>query len=214
MKLKEMILVTGLVLALPMVALADEHRKEEQAEERKEEKTEEGKEEKAEEPEKEKAEEGKEEKAEEPKKEKAEEGKEEKAEEPEKEKAEEGKEEKAEEPKEDKAEEPKEDKAEEASQGRQGRRGRRAQGRPSRRPAEKPRLIARWRACRAKLSIPSFNFARFVDPRTRRGLKQSCRQPQGEQHDNLIYPRLIAGARYAQRCPVEFGVPMETVIAA
>jgi hypothetical protein len=25
---------------------------------------------------------------------------------------------------------------------------------------------------------------------------------------------LVAGARYAQRCPVEFGVPMEVVIAA
>jgi hypothetical protein len=25
---------------------------------------------------------------------------------------------------------------------------------------------------------------------------------------------LVAGARYAQRCPVEFGVPMEAVIAA
>jgi len=26
--------------------------------------------------------------------------------------------------------------------------------------------------------------------------------------------QLVAGARYAQRCPVEFGVPMEVVIAA
>jgi len=26
--------------------------------------------------------------------------------------------------------------------------------------------------------------------------------------------RLVAGARYAQRCPVGFGVPMEVVIAA
>jgi hypothetical protein len=30
-----------------------------------------------------------------------------------------------------------------------------------------------------------------------------------------LYPTLfVAGARYAQRCPVEFGVPMEVVIAA
>jgi hypothetical protein len=46
------------------------------------------------------------------------------------------------------------------------------------------------------------------------GSASSTKKPKRRLVSGKRRSSLVAGARYAQRCPVEFGLPMEAVIAA